>query len=306
MVGEKLNVKYGENKGFDVYISIFESANPGPTVVLTAGIHGDEHNGVEVIKNIQHFLKNNNLLKGKVVLFHSLNPQAIEANVRYFPETNEDLNRAFTDNPVTEGQKIASQIKDKILGYKPEVVFDIHNDWEDSIPYTLLEDPKNISDAVLLNFPMITETEDVPGALTGYLHKKGIHALTLEIGGQKVNKANIKSGARALLHYLAKRKMVKFSLRNWYGKFSAPRKIAKKVLSYESITTPIKKEEIEKVNYKAKAGKFVKKGQVVAEVITNDKQKIKIISQASGIVLSHNEKIPVYPEDSLYALGTTA
>ena len=56
-LGKSANVSFNvaklhtQNK-IDVPVIIERSKNPGPTVLITAGIHGDEVNGVEIVRQI--------------------------------------------------------------------------------------------------------------------------------------------------------------------------------------------------------------------------------------------------------------
>src|SRR5210317_1818520 len=56
-LGESATVKFNVAKlhtqnSIDVPVVIERSKKPGPTVLITAGIHGDEVNGVEIVRQI--------------------------------------------------------------------------------------------------------------------------------------------------------------------------------------------------------------------------------------------------------------
>src|SRR3989344_817712 len=116
----------------------------GPTVWLTGGIHGEEVGGVVVIQEIFKILQKEQLLKGSLYAFPLMNPIGFENATRYLPMTKEDLNRSFPgEEDGTLSERIAKVIFDNIIKTKPDLVIDLHNDWTQSIPYTLI-DPKNI------------------------------------------------------------------------------------------------------------------------------------------------------------------
>ena len=57
---------------------------PGPTVVVTANIHGDETTGIGVVHNLVRILPDL-LLRGSVVMYPSLNPAGLTAHSRTLP-----------------------------------------------------------------------------------------------------------------------------------------------------------------------------------------------------------------------------
>lgn len=76
-----------------------ESATPGPTLVISGGIHGNERTGIEVVLRIKHALENNILTHTSGMLFLLLgNLKAIEQNERW-SDSAVDLNRCFGTLP---------------------------------------------------------------------------------------------------------------------------------------------------------------------------------------------------------------
>lgn len=72
-----------------------ESAAPGPTLVISGGIHGNERTGIEVVLRIKHALENGILTHTSGTLFLLLgNLKAIEQNERW-SDSSVDLNRCF-------------------------------------------------------------------------------------------------------------------------------------------------------------------------------------------------------------------
>jgi predicted deacylase len=303
----------GKDQFFEIPFTVVDSGAPGQTYVFTGGIHGDEIGGSKIVEEVIKYFKKGKLLKGKVILFPRLNPLALDKKMRRFPETGEDLNRCFTDNPDTVGEKIAAQIITKINSFKPDYLIDIHNDWKFSIPYTILDKnqtgdsiyEKSLSMAKYIDFPMIQETETIPKTLSGYFYSKKIPALTLEIGGDReVYRKFLNIGRNAILNLLYKEKMVQFSFKVWLAKFRSPRKISGKTLFYKSAGNPVEAKDVKSVTYKVRPKKIVKEGQVLCVVVDKNNKKHIVVSPVSGIVLAHNEKTPVYPETEVYALGS--
>ena len=145
--GGKKQVKYSMLKlvtGTDLAIRripkmIVDSGKSGPTIWCTGCIHGDEIGGTVVIHDLFKVLRKL-LIKGRVCAFPIVNPFGFEANSRFLPYTNEDLNRLFPGKPRgSMGQRIALTIFETIMRDRPDLVLDFHNDWIRSIPYTLID-----------------------------------------------------------------------------------------------------------------------------------------------------------------------
>jgi len=89
----------------DVPIIIERSKKPGPTVLITAGIHGDEINGVEIVRQI--IAKGiNKPKKGTVICVPVINVFGFLNMDRLFPD-GRDLNRVF---PGSSNGSLASRV----------------------------------------------------------------------------------------------------------------------------------------------------------------------------------------------------
>lgn len=81
----------------DIPVYVFRSAVPGPTVLLMAGMHGDEVNGIEVIRRLirRDLLRP---LKGTIIAIPILNIYGFLNFSRDVPD-GKDVNRSFPGNP---------------------------------------------------------------------------------------------------------------------------------------------------------------------------------------------------------------
>jgi predicted deacylase len=78
-------------------VLVVNGARPGPTLCLTAAIHGDELNGIEVVRRVLYDLKPDKL-SGAVIGVPIVNLQGFRRSSRYLPDRR-DLNRYFPGNP---------------------------------------------------------------------------------------------------------------------------------------------------------------------------------------------------------------
>lgn len=99
--------------------TIVRSPKPGPTVVITAGIHGTEIAGVIAAKT----LKAVRIRRGTVVIYPLVNPMAHLKRIR----GNPDLNRTFPRHPRDMGKHPLSRTLFKdISAQHPAWCIDLH------------------------------------------------------------------------------------------------------------------------------------------------------------------------------------
>ena len=90
----------------NINVHIFRAKKPGPTSLILAGVHGDEINGVEIVRRV---LKNKSLTEvraGSVIVIPLLNVYGFINFNRYVPD-GKDVNRSF---PGTKNGSLASRI----------------------------------------------------------------------------------------------------------------------------------------------------------------------------------------------------
>lgn len=98
----------------------------GPTILLTAGVHGGEYEGPVALMNLSRELKAEDV-NGRVIILPALNLPAVRAGQRLSPLDGKDLNRVFPGSPrgsVTE--VIAHYVHEAILPLCDAVV-DLHS-----------------------------------------------------------------------------------------------------------------------------------------------------------------------------------
>ena len=113
--GETQNVRYGISETYlgdpvRIPVTIVNGERPGPTVFLSAAAHGDELNGIEVVREVAHEW-NHDDLHGTLVCMPVLNVPGFLAQQRYLPIYDRDLNRSF---PGRKGSTSAKRMADQI------------------------------------------------------------------------------------------------------------------------------------------------------------------------------------------------
>ncbi len=97
--GESVNIKLNTYRlptrtDIEIPVSVFRSKKKGPVVLLLAGMHGDEINGIEIIRQLITKKYFNNLLCGTVIAIPIINIISFIYGTRSLPD-GRDLNRCF-------------------------------------------------------------------------------------------------------------------------------------------------------------------------------------------------------------------
>jgi len=107
--GERQNLRYGISETYlgdpvRIPVTIINGERPGPTVFLSAAAHGDELNGIEVVREVA-FEWDLDDLAGTIVCLPVLNVQGFLTQQRYLPIYDRDLNRSFPGDPTSTSAK---------------------------------------------------------------------------------------------------------------------------------------------------------------------------------------------------------
>ena len=107
--GEIQNVRYTVSETYmgdpvRVPVTIVNGSKPGPTGFLSAAAHGDELNGIEVVREVAHEWDHDELA-GTLICLPVLNVPAFLAQERYLPISDRDLNRSFPGDPDSSSAK---------------------------------------------------------------------------------------------------------------------------------------------------------------------------------------------------------
>jgi len=300
-----------------------KSNHPGPIVWLTGCVHGDEVEGIVIIQEIFKRLRKEPLLKGEVHAFPLMNPIGFETVSRHIVMSEEDLNRSFPgDRLGSLAERLADKIFTAINKTKPTLVLDLHNDWLNSIPHTLL-DPypglkhknawlkaKELSmqtGCLVINEEEVgTKAEELKLTLSGSLIMHDVPALTLELGGAStksniISEMDVDDGIRAIWRILAYLGMVK--PRDEAFNFQAPIEFKGKIL--REFHQQVSSSGI--IRFVAKPGDVVRRGQVLARVYNVfGKLQENLVAVQDGIILGHADYAVAYPGGDILEFGVTS
>lgn len=109
-----------------------DSGQPGPTVLITGGVHGNEPAGYRAADQIRHW----KIVRGKLIVIPQVNRLGLAANTRWLPEFRNDnrlrdLNRNF---PVEMRKTPATPLAEFVWAFveeqNPDWVFDLHEGFD--------------------------------------------------------------------------------------------------------------------------------------------------------------------------------
>lgn len=192
-LGESANVSFNVAKlhtqnTIDVPVIIERSKIPGPTVLITAGIHGDEVNGVEIVRQI--IAKGiNKPRKGTIICVPVINVFGFIHMDREFPD-GRDLNRVF---PGGKGGSLASRVAYKLIKEivpYADYIMDFHTGGADrfnAAQIRISEGSIKINKlAKIFGAPFIYYSKNVNKTFRNTCYKMGIPILLFE-GGKSFN-----------------------------------------------------------------------------------------------------------------------
>ncbi len=190
---------------------------PGPTLCLTAAVHGDELNGIEMVRRVMHDLVPEKL-SGAVIGVPIVNVQGFRRGSRYLPDRR-DLNRFFPGNPRgSAASRIANAFFTEIVTHCNALV-DLHTgSFERANLPQLRADLRN-PDVVTLTqgfgSTVILHSRPAPGTLRYAATAAGVPTVTLEAGGPSVlEPTEVRHGVKGIETLLNSLGMIK-KVRLW-------------------------------------------------------------------------------------------
>jgi predicted deacylase len=189
-----------------VPVAVVHGRHAGPRIWLSAAVHGDEINGVEIIRQVLTKL-HPRTLRGTVVAVPIVNIFGFINESRYLPDRR-DLNRSFPGSP--KGS-LASRLANLFLR---EIVegcthgIDLHTGADDRCNYPSiradLKDRETLRCAVAFGAPVLVQAKLRDGSLRAIAGERGIPVLVYEAGQtSRFDAWAIRTGVRGVLRVLA-------------------------------------------------------------------------------------------------------
>jgi predicted deacylase len=197
-------------------VLVVHGANPGPVVCLTAAIHGDELNGIEIVRRILYNIEPEEL-SGTVIGVPIVNLQGFQRSSRYLTDRR-DLNRFFPGDPTgsSASRKAYSFFNEVILGC--DALVDLHTGsfHRTNLPQLRadLSNPGVVELTQGFGATVVLQSEGTLGTLRRAAVETGIPAITLEAGEpQRLQEDAVSHGVKGiqtLLNHLGMIKKTRF------------------------------------------------------------------------------------------------
>lgn len=276
-------------------VLVVNGINPGTTLCLTAAIHGDELNGIEIVRRIMYDL-DPDTLNGTVIGVPIVNLQGFRRNSRYLPDRR-DLNRFFPGNANgSSASRMAHSLFSQVIIHCDALV-DIHTG---SFLRTNL--PQLRADMSVPEVAALTEgfgatavlhSASTDGTLRRAAVLAGIPTVTLETGGpSRLQEKEIEHGTKGIQTLLTKLKMTR-RVRVW----GDPEPVYYK-------STWIRADDGGLLFSSVKLGQRVREGQVLGTItdpITNVRSELR--SPLRGRVLGMALNQVVLPGFATFRIG---
>lgn len=293
-----VKIKVGDlpsGNSINLFAHVFRSKNPGPTLLVLGGVHGDEINGVEIVRRSVKAGLFKKLNEGAVIAVPLLNIYGFINYSRDLPD-GKDVNRSFPGSSRGSlAYKVAYTLSKHILPLI-DLGVDFHTGGRSIHNYPQLRvnplDKKSLKLAKAFNPPFIVYSKTISGSLRKECTKRNIPMVVFE-GGEslRLDSFSVQEGINGI-----KRVMVSEGM------------ISEEIPSQKSIVIKnarwIRASQAGLfITYK-KSGDYVEKGEVLGHVTDpygNKESKIK--SPVAGIIYGHNNIPLLHLGDALYHIG---
>ena len=277
-------------------VHVFHGKRSGPVLFLSAVIHGDEINGIEIIRQIVN-TRAVSRLRGTLICVPIVNVYGYFNHTRYLPD-NRDLNRSFPGN--YEGSltsRVARMFAEEVVD-KATHGIDLHTgaNHRTNLPHIRadLNNPECRRLASAFGAPVIINANLRDGSLRQYAKEHGLPMLLYEAGeGLRFDNLAIKAGVHGILNVMRALEML-------------PSRKSPRTLSVVEAHNSrwIRAPQAGLLRIESSLGDRVEEGQVIgriADSLGND--EAEVISPVTGIVIGRNNLPIVNEGDALFHIA---
>ncbi len=199
------------NTPTELPIRVIRGKKSGPVVFISAAIHGDELNGIEIIRRLGK-LEILQKLRGTLILVPIVNVYGIMTLSRYLPDRR-DLNRSFPGSAKGSlTSRVAKIFFDEIVS-KCTLGIDLHTAsiHKSNLPQvrTNIENEHTFRLALAFEAPVILHSELRDGSLRSVAQENGVPILLYEAGeALRFDETSIRIGVRGIINVLRENEML--------------------------------------------------------------------------------------------------
>ena len=187
-------------------VSVVNGYGDGPQIWLSGAVHGDELNGIEIIRRVMKTIQPRMLL-GSVIAIPIVNVFGFIGESRYLPDRR-DLNRAFPGSPRGSLASRLAHFFMKEIASACQYGIDFHtgSDHRMNLPQIRadLDDAETRRVATAFAPPVLLHSRVRDGSMREAATAKGIHVLLFEGGeAMRFDEEVIQAGVDGTLRFMA-------------------------------------------------------------------------------------------------------
>lgn len=278
-------------------VRVIRGKRSGPVVFISAAIHGDELNGIEIIRRLRklEILKK---LKGTLILVPIVNVYGIMTLSRYLPDRR-DLNRSFPGNAKGSLASRVAKIFFEEIVKKCDLGIDLHTAsiHKSNLPQvrTNINNEYTFNLAKAFHAPVVLHSELRDGSLRAVAQENGVPILLYEAGeALKFDETSIRIGVHGIINVLRENLMLPKVIRKKARKTPIITKSSQWARASESgILRTIKA-----------LGDTVEKDEIIAYIDEPlDDASFEILSPFNGVIIGKSEIPLIQAGDAIFHIA---
>lgn len=269
-------------------VHVIHSKKSGPSVFVSAAIHGDELNGIEIVRRLIH-LKSLKLTAGTLYLVPIVNVYGVLSQSRYMPDRR-DLNRSFPGSTSGSLAGRLAQVFMKEIVRRCDYGIDLHTGaiHRSNMPQIRadLKDEETLALAKSFGVPVLVNSEQRDGSLRQSALEEGIKTLVYEAGqALRFDEISIRAGVSGVLNVLSHLSMIR------------KRKHKKPILPFVANNSSwIRAGHSGIVNTVKELGDYVQKGDTLAYIGSPFGETLAtVVASRTGVIIA-KQNIPLAQE----------
>ncbi|MEF1291636.1 succinylglutamate desuccinylase/aspartoacylase family protein [Vibrio sp. M260118] len=279
-------------------VYIIRGKREGPNIFVSAAVHGDELNGIEIVHRIIN-MKRFKVLRGSVIFVPMVNVHGVIHQSRYLPDRR-DLNRSFPGSAKGSlAARVANIFKTEIID-KCQYGIDLHTGaiHRTNLPQIRanVEDETTAQLATAFGAPVVLHSEEIDGSLRDCAANSNTKVLVYE-GGEalRFDETSIRMGTRGVIRVLRYLNMVSKSSKS--SKTVPDPVIARGSQWVRGSASGI-------VKHKFQLGDYVKKGDQLATISSAYGEELATITAPKTGVIIGKQNIPLVQEgEAMYHIA---
>ncbi len=280
----------------ELVINVCRAKEPGPVVLLIGGVHGDEINGVEIVRRFLTSGINKRLLRGTIISIPLLNIYGFINFSRDTPD-GKDVNRSF---PGASNGSLSSRVARSVTKYilpHADIVLDFHTGGASRYNFPQIRytkgDEKARELAQIFNTPFVICKPAIPKSLRKVAQTLNKPLLIFE-GGESLryDGFSLKRGVQGIERILIAKEMISGTLEP-----------TKPSIMFTK-THWIRAAQAGLFTWSQQSGAKVSVGEPLG--VINDPyggEEIRIFSNKDGYIIGHNNAPVVSQGDALFHIG---